>query len=601
MDSIREEHEKTPPELEWRKQWVFPEDAIRHLPTVETPGVYRYTNGHEVEIRDDLSAVAISRTGAMSIRDPMSVSATWADRPFDASRYQLPDELAIGSLSFGQAALDRERRATMTGPRKERRVVLSKGSPLTNAERYVLHRHVRLFGDQDRERAEMLTRWAGAWWTLDRGQREEIPHADVETALLRFMSSAVQKVKTKEGTQTLDFDPNDADLRKAMKMLTTRQNPGATRPAPFWLVPEYEERFGDVSDCAVFENAVVRIEGQHARVLEGAQCPALFAPNVIPREFDPDAPAPVAWIAWLEDRFADDPGSIQALQEYMGLLLTTDTSYQRMLVIRGRPGSGKSTLLRTIGALVGRHNTCSPTIRSLPERFGLSGMVGKSVALISDASFAIQSSQRATEIIKAITGEDEIRVEKKHCDPIDVKLGIRLVIASNDQMALVDGAGALERRTLALTMDRPLPQPHDPTVENKIMAELPQITRWAIEGLARLRRNREFSATPQMIEARQAMRGAGSPLVSFADDVLVLGQVDPHDAPTLDEVYTQFKGWAWRNDERPRSRDVFSRDLQSAVPEVRSHRVNVVEDGRRTKKTVLLGIARVIPGPLPVL
>jgi hypothetical protein len=47
-------------------------------------------------------------------------------------------------------------------------------------------------------------------------------------------------------------------------------------------------------------------------------------------DFDLDAPDPVLWLHLLQQWFGHDFNCIRLLRQWMGLMLTQDTSYQRL-------------------------------------------------------------------------------------------------------------------------------------------------------------------------------------------------------------------------------------------------------------------------------
>jgi putative DNA primase/helicase len=56
-----------------------------------------------------------------------------------------------------------------------------------------------------------------------------------------------------------------------------------------------------------------------------------------------------------------------------------------MLLVVGLKRSGKGTLARVLKALVGEDNVAGPTLSSLATSFGLWPLLGKTVAVVSDA------------------------------------------------------------------------------------------------------------------------------------------------------------------------------------------------------------------------
>ena len=77
--------------------------------------------------------------------------------------------------------------------------------------------------------------------------------------------------------------------------------------------------------------------------------------------------------------------TIETLQELFGYLVIGDTSQQKMFLVVGPKRSGKGTIARVLKGLLGAHNVAGPTLSSFATNFGLAPLIGKSVAVISDA------------------------------------------------------------------------------------------------------------------------------------------------------------------------------------------------------------------------
>ena len=73
------------------------------------------------------------------------------------------------------------------------------------------------------------------------------------------------------------------------------------------------------------------------------------------------------------------------LQEYIGYILSGRTDMQKMLLLIGPTRSGKGTIARMLAALVGRGHVVGPTLASLGTNFGLSPLLGRPLAVVSDA------------------------------------------------------------------------------------------------------------------------------------------------------------------------------------------------------------------------
>src|SRR5262249_45214659 len=149
----------------------------------------------------------------------------------------------------------------------------------------------------------------------------------------------------------------------------------------------------------------------------------------------------------------DDRESIETLQEIFGLCLTPETRHQKAFLLVGPKRAGKGVIARILIALVGQCNAVSPTLASLGERFGLAPLIGKLVAVISDARLGAKTDQHAiAESILRITGEDDVEVDRKYREAWNGRMRVRFLIISNELPRLADTSGALASRFIVLNL-----------------------------------------------------------------------------------------------------------------------------------------------------
>ena len=120
----------------------------------------------------------------------------------------------------------------------------------------------------------------------------------------------------------------------------------------------------------------------------GPCCRTRRATSTRPRSRSTTTPrrrAPAAWLAFLEELWPDDPESIAALQEFFGYVISGRLDLHKILLIVGPTRGGKGTIARILGKLIGPANVAGPTLSSLSGDFGLAPLIGKPLAVISDA------------------------------------------------------------------------------------------------------------------------------------------------------------------------------------------------------------------------
>jgi putative DNA primase/helicase len=262
----------------------------------------------------------------------------------------------------------------------------------------------------------------------------------------------------------------------------------------------------------------------------------------------------------------DDIESVELLQEWMGYSLVADTSQQKMLLMVGPKRSGKGTIGRVLTRLVGAGNVVGPTTSSLAGSFGLQPLIGKSLAIVSDARFSGENVGVVVERLLCISGEDTLTVDRKFLGSVTMKLPTRFMFLTNELPRMNDASGALAGRFVILRLIKSFYGQEDTALTQHLMAELPGILVWAIEGLKRLRVRGHFVQPKAVSDAVQEMEDLASPVLAFVRDCCEVGVGR---RTWIDEMYEAWKRWC-ESDGRNTvtSKQVFGRDLAAAVPSV---------------------------------
>jgi putative DNA primase/helicase len=338
----------------------------------------------------------------------------------------------------------------------------------------------------------------------------------------------------------------------------------ATVSAPAWV----DGGVGpDPRECLFAANGTVHLPAlvdQRATYLIPPD-PRLFNTSALPFSFEPAAPRPVEWLRFLDQVWPNDPQSIALLQEWFGYCLTPDTRQQKILLVVGPGRSGKGTVARILTRLVGPANTAAPTLGSLAERFGLWPLVGKSLAVVGDAHLSGRADAAViTERLKSISGEDLQTVDRKNREPVEVRLGVRFLILTNEVPRLSDASGVIASRLLLLRTTESHLGREDLGLEDRLAAELPGILLWAIEGWRRLRDRGRFVQATAGAEVLRDMEELASPIKGFVRDRCGLG---PHRTVAIPDLYRAWQFWCSENGfQHPGPANLFTRNLRSAFP-----------------------------------
>jgi putative DNA primase/helicase len=318
--------------------------------------------------------------------------------------------------------------------------------------------------------------------------------------------------------------------------------------------------------------------------------PRFFSTFCLDYSFDLKAPVPRTWLTFLKQLWLEDHGAIGLLQEFFGYCLAREANQQKIMLIVGPKRSGKGTIARVLRHLIGPENVAGPTLSSLATTFGLWPLIGKQLAIISDArlSGARPDQDVIVERLLAVSGEDSVTIDRKHLPPVTLKLPCRFLVLSNELPRLGDASGALASRFLLLHTPRSWYGREDIELTDKLVGELPGILLWAIEGWRRLRERKRFEQCESGRELLSELEDLASPVGAFVRDCCV---VEPGLQETVARLFMGWEDWCADRNRRPGNEQTFGRDLLAAVPTLRRTRPRAGEGSERTRERSYDGIA----------
>lgn len=302
--------------------------------------------------------------------------------------------------------------------------------------------------------------------------------------------------------------------------------------------------------------------------------PRYFATSSLGVAYAPAAPSPERWLAFLRQLWPSSPDSIEALQEWCGYLLTPDTRQQKIALLVGPKRSGKGTIGRIMTALLGGNgNVASPTLASLGTNFGLWPLIGKPAAIIGDARLGTRSDiAQVVERLLSISGEDGQTIDRKHREPWTGRLPTRITIISNELPRFSDASDALPARMLLLELTESFYGREDTGLTDALLAELPGILQWAVEGWRRLRARGHFVQPKASKESIDELADLASPVGAWARQRCTMDEQDPAWWLECGAAYEDFSRWAESNGHHKPSQATFGRDVRAATG---CHRVQV--------------------------
>jgi len=269
--------------------------------------------------------------------------------------------------------------------------------------------------------------------------------------------------------------------------------------------------------------------------------PRWFNSILLPYAFDPKAKCPL----WLETVGEILPPQSKkdkrqkVLQEYMGYSLLTDCRFQKFMVLIGDGGNGKSTVTETWQAMLGEGNVAAVGLEALGDDYRQWALKDKLANFSGELSYLGKINEGN---LKRIVSGEPVDANRKHRDPIKLRLHAKLIVNTNDMPKINDATTATWDRMIVIPFlerfrgtnkddkDRPA----------KLQAELPGTFMWAFKGLARLLANGKFTKCEICSRFTNQHRTESDSVLAFIDDCCVPSQGHVLFSRCLYELYRYY-------------------------------------------------------------
>ena len=398
-----------------------------------------------------------------------------------------------------------------------------------------------------------LRAWRGGWWQWRGGCWSEIDPAVVRAAVYRFTEPATY-VDDKGAKPWAPNRHKTADLLEALQAVTHTD----ISEVPTWIEEAGGVPANEIVSCS---NGLLHVPTR--RLLDHDA--NYFNQVSVPFEYTADAPAPERWLAFLDELWPGDSDSIAALQEFFGYVISGRTDLHKILLLIGPTRAGKGVIARVLKALVGKGNHAGPTLASLGTNFGLAPLIGKSLAIVSDARLGSGNVHQVVERLLSVSGEDMLTIDIKYREAWTGTLPTRFLVISNELPRFGDASGAIANRFIVLTMSQSWLGREDAALTDKLLTELPGIFGWALDGLAAIAVRNRFTEPQASADAILALQDLVSPVAAFVRDRCRRG---PYEVP-VDDLWTAWKVWAVDNGHAAGNKQTLGRNLRAAVPGLR--------------------------------
>ena len=273
--------------------------------------------------------------------------------------------------------------------------------------------------------------------------------------------------------------------------------------------------------------------------------PKYLTVNQLPYRIDPDWKPPDS--EYITNRFltvsVSDEDDRKTLWEFMGYSMTTDTRFQKFVVLTGPGGTGKSVVIAMMEDIVGKDNTSGISLQYLNMRFYPSALYLKLLNACADIP---STAMESVDNLKKATGEDILPYERKGKDPTFFHSYAKLFFSANKiPLNLDEKSDAFYRRILILTMDHKAGfDDRDLDLREKLADEWQYILYHALCGLKRLYEQGHFTESAKCKEAVRELRRMADNVLAFMDECI---RITPGKHVTRSKVYDAYEEYCRDN------------------------------------------------------
>jgi putative DNA primase/helicase len=273
------------------------------------------------------------------------------------------------------------------------------------------------------------------------------------------------------------------------------------------------------------------------------------------------------------------------LQRIVGYTLTGQCTEQCLFFLHGPGANGKSVFVAVLQALLGDYaaSTRTETLMVNNNTGGANNDVARLRGARVVTATETEAGQRWAESrIKQITGGDRISARFLYGEYFEYLPQFKLFVAGNHKPRIGGDDEAIWRRLKVLPFTVIIPEDErDPELTQRLLAELPGILNWAIEGCLLWQKNGLM--TPKTVrQSTQLYREDQDVFRQWFADCCELRLDDPKTVASAADLHDSHTDWCKDANEMPLSR----RELGFRLSDTGAKRVK--RNGRKHYEGILL-------------
>lgn len=270
--------------------------------------------------------------------------------------------------------------------------------------------------------------------------------------------------------------------------------------------------------------------------------------KLAPVEVRPGSACPT-WEWFIDWAMQGDHELVEFVRRAVGYSLTGTVGEQCLFFLHGGGANGKSTFLSVLQRMMGDYAASAEPdllLATTNERHpaGVADLLGRRLVIVQEAD---EGRRLAEATVKLLTGGDTIKARRMRENFFEFRPTHKLWMAANHRPSVRGTDHAIWRRIRMIPfLAQVSPDDQDPTLLDRLLAEMPGILQWAIAGCHEWAQG-GLRPPPAVLAATQEYRTEQDHVGRFLDECCTIADGL---AITARDLRTAYEAWCTENGER---------------------------------------------------